>query len=630
MTRLRFPSSATPFALFTLRLLWVLLSFWTLTGGASANDIAQLAPGTEEYALGRHVSYLEDPSRKVTLAQVLSGQFDGAFVHNTSPSPNLGFTNATVWFKTTLRSDDPGVSEWLLEVQYPLLDYIDLHLVYAGTNERVVSYRGGDRVPFSERQVKHRNMLFKVPLAAGETVTMVMRVRTDSSMQVPLVLWNPQTLLERDQKEHLVLGAFYGILLAMLLFNLMIYLANRDINYLYYVAYLVSVMLFQSSLNGFAFAYLWPEQPWWANVATPFFVALVYTFIILFSREFLNLRKHLPKVDKVFKVFSGLFVMVMVASFLLSYTITIKVGTFLSMTATILVFTTGAACLRKGVLHAKYFMLAWSVLLFFIFVYTLKTFGVLPHVFVTEYGLQIGAALETVLLSYALAHRLRLLRMENENIQRGITETLEQRVRERTAELDIALNRLSDANQQLTTLSHTDSLTGLHNRAYFNQAFEKEWRRCQRAGEPISLLLLDVDHFKKVNDTYGHLGGDTCLKQVAATFLNVLQRPADAVFRMGGEEFVVLLPSTDGKGAFYVAERIRTAIESLDIPFEERTIPVTLSIGVCTQYPDRTADDESLMRNADLALYEAKNTGRNRTCVYTALQEENLLASPSV
>lgn len=622
MTWSRTSSKAASPTLTAIRCIASWLYFWLLLGNALANDVVLLPPETGQHPLGKHVSYLEDATRKVTVAEILSGKFDSDFVRNTSPSPNLGFTSSTYWFRTTLRSEDPGISEWLLEVQYPLLDYIDLHLVYAGPNARVISYRGGDRVPFSERQVKHRNMLFKVPLEAGETVTMLMRVRTDSSMQVPLMLWNPEALLERDQDEYLVLGAFYGILMAMLLFNLMIYLANRDINYLYYVIYLVSVQLFQGSLNGLAFEYLWPEHPWWANVATPFSIGLVYTSIILFTREFLNLRRHLPRIDKVFKVFSVLFVMVMVASVLLSYTITIKVGTFLTMMATFLVFTAGALCLKKGVLHAKYFMLAWTVLLFFIIVYALKTVGVLPHVFVTEYGLQIGAALETILLSYALAHRLRLLRMENEAIQRGITETLERRVRERTAELDVALKGLSDANQKLTALSQTDGLTGLHNRTHFNQVFGKEWRRCQRAGEPISLLLLDVDHFKKVNDTYGHLGGDTCLKQVASTFLSVLQRPADAVFRMGGEEFVVLLPATDGKGAFHVAERIRKAIESLDIQFEARRIPVTLSIGACTVRPDKTADEESLMRNADHALYEAKNGGRNRTCIFEMEQGE--------
>jgi len=186
MTRLRTSSSAALLPLSTFRLIAFWLFFWGWLGTASANDIVRLSSGTEQYSLGQRVSYLEDATRKITVAELLSGKFDGAFMRNTSPSPNLGFTSSTYWFKTTLHSEDSSVSEWLLEVQYPLLDYIDVHLVYSGTNQRVVSYLGGDRVPFSERQVKHRNMLFKIPLAAGETVTMLMRVRTDSSMQVPL------------------------------------------------------------------------------------------------------------------------------------------------------------------------------------------------------------------------------------------------------------------------------------------------------------------------------------------------------------------------------------------------------------------------------------------------------------
>ncbi|WP_168798682.1 diguanylate cyclase [Herbaspirillum sp. ST 5-3] len=597
---------------------------------ALASDVAELSASVDEYPLGRHLQFLEDPSGALTLQDLLSGRFDQGFAHNRSDSPNFGFTDSSYWFRIDLLNRETIASEWLLELQYPLLDYVDVHLIYAGPDKRVVSYRGGDRLPFSQRQVKHHNMVFKVPMKAGEAVSLLMRVRTDSSMQVPMTLWRPHALLERDQKEHLVQGAYYGILIAMLLFNLMIYLSIRDINYLFYVGYLASILLFQSTLNGLAFEYLWPDNPWWGNVSTPFSIGLVYTAIMQFSREFLQLRKNLPRMDKVFKVFLWLFVMVMLVSFALNYTVAIKMATFLTMIATVLLFFTGSLCLKNGVLHAKYFMLAWTVLLVFVFVYTLKTFGILPHVFITEYGLQIGAALETILLSYALAHRLRLLRLENESIQRGITETLERRVRERTSELDQALNNLADANRKLTELSHIDGLTGVGNRAYFNQVLCNEWRRSLRAGEPVSLLLLDIDHFKKVNDTYGHLAGDMCLKQVANAIRAVLQRPADGVFRLGGEEFVVLLPGTDPQGAFHVAERIRQEVARVEVRFEAHIIAVTVSIGVNSVVADSASEEESLIHDADLAMYEAKNKGRNCTCLFKSSQAPSLMPSDPI
>ncbi|GAB3552810.1 hypothetical protein GCM10027343_38860 [Noviherbaspirillum agri] len=139
MTRLPTSSSGVFLPRSAFRLIAALLFFWTVFGNASADDAVRLPPGTQHYALGPQVSYLEDAAQKITLADVLAGKFDSSFVRNTQPSPNLGFTSSTYWFKTTLRSEDSGTSEWLLEVQYPLLDYIDLHLVYAGPDARTVS-----------------------------------------------------------------------------------------------------------------------------------------------------------------------------------------------------------------------------------------------------------------------------------------------------------------------------------------------------------------------------------------------------------------------------------------------------------------------------------------------------------
>jgi len=179
-----------------------------------------------------------------------------------------------------------------------------------------------------------------------------------------------------------------------------------------------------------------------------------------------------------------------------------------------------------------------------------------------------------------------------------------------------AEKRLSEAASAMAQLAATDQLTGVANRRRFNEELGREWRRATREDGPLSLLLLDVDHFKIYNDTYGHQGGDDVLKTVAAAIQGALRRPNDLVARWGGEEFVVLLPGTDLRGAVEVAEIIRAAIEDLHIPHRAVAAGfLTVSIGVATGYPSRNQAPEPMLAEADANLYEAKRQGRNRVGV---------------
>lgn len=582
---------------------------------AHAGTGVTLVEGKDAYPLGHHLAYLEDKTGNLTLEDVRSEAYDGHFTASTSKSLNFGFTKSTYWFRLDIHNQDSPVSYWLLENQYPLLDYVDAYLIHPGSLP--VEKRSGDRLPFSQREVKHQHVMFGVPLSKGQSVRVYIRVSTESSMQMQKAqLLNTKGLQVRDHEERFFSGIYYGIVIAMLLFNLMIFLSIRDITYLYYVQYIFGWILFQMSLGGLAYEYLWPDFPDLGNSAHPFFIGFSYFAVLQFSRHFLKLKENLPRLDKFLLVLVAMSVLQMTASCFASYTIAIKMGTLCAMTGTVLVFATGVIAWRRGIRQAKYFMLAWSVLLASILVYALKTFGILPTVFITEYGLQIGSSLEVVLLSFALAHRMRLLKEENARIQKNSTEMLEQRVRERTAELDRTLARLEEANEKLTSLSYTDGLTGVKNRAYFDKLFEVEWRRAQRAREPLSALILDIDHFKDVNDKYGHLVGDICLKQVAECVRRIVSRAGDEVFRFGGEEFIVLLPSTAQEGAARLAELVRSQIEALAITVDDQHIRITVSIGIATLIPDENCDRESLIAKADAAMYEAKNAGRNRVCAY--------------
>lgn len=176
--------------------------------------------------------------------------------------------------------------------------------------------------------------------------------------------------------------------------------------------------------------------------------------------------------------------------------------------------------------------------------------------------------------------------------------------------------KLNEANQALTRLAGIDGLCGIANRRVFDESLGREWRRARRNGGPLSVIVLDVDHFKLFNDEYGHLAGDACLKRVAKALEGCLNRPNDLVARYGGEEFAAVLPETGMDGAEQVADAMRRAVASLAI--SHRVSPtaqhVTISLGVASCEPAQVSrmTEESFLRQADVALYSAKREGRNR------------------
>ncbi len=190
----------------------------------------------------------------------------------------------------------------------------------------------------------------------------------------------------------------------------------------------------------------------------------------------------------------------------------------------------------------------------------------------------------------------------------------------RSAQLQLAKH-----NRELTTLSLTDSLTGIANRRAFEQAFEREWRRAKRKQRPVGLLLVDADHFKQFNDTYGHTAGDEALRRLASAVDDVVARAGDVVARYGGEELVVLLPDTDLYGTLQVAERVHTTLRDEPIPFPDSPDEsrVTVSIGASVTLPDESLAPQAFIETADSALYAAKAQGRNQTAFKPYPEEQS-------
>lgn len=229
-----------------------------------------------------------------------------------------------------------------------------------------------------------------------------------------------------------------------------------------------------------------------------------------------------------------------------------------------------------------------------------------------------------------LEHELALRRHIEAELE-AIRDDLENRVRERThalearnAELNQLRFALEAANQRLKRLVAVDGLTGISNRRHFDRALDRELRRARRESLPLSLVFLDLDEFKRFNDTYGHARGDEVLRLVARTLDETFRRGGDLVARYGGEEFAVVLPGLDGRRAELYAERLRRRIWRLAIPYEASNVAdrVTISGGVATVPPGYIATADELLSAADKALYRAKCQGRNR------IASGNLLPPP--
>jgi diguanylate cyclase (GGDEF)-like protein len=194
---------------------------------------------------------------------------------------------------------------------------------------------------------------------------------------------------------------------------------------------------------------------------------------------------------------------------------------------------------------------------------------------------------------------------------RDLNAKLEEKVAERTADLVAANERLSILNLELEQISITDGLTSVFNRRFFMERIRQEVKRVNRYGSSVSVLMIDIDHFKKINDTYGHQAGDAVLANLAATIKRRL-RETDVLARYGGEEFVLIATPMELPGALILAERIRALVESTPLEHNGRRISVTVSIGISTWTPSLKEDFEELVRLADGALYRAKEEGRNR------------------
>jgi diguanylate cyclase (GGDEF)-like protein len=606
---------------------WLLLiiSIFCATAIFAATNFS--SPIRPSHTLVQHIEHLVDSKKQYSISNIL-GSTDNIWQAHNQGLTSLGISNEMHWFRFTLSNSNPLQSR-LLEIDNALLDNVNLWFVQ--DNKILAEYQVGDALPFSQRAVEHENFLFPVP-TNEQPVDVYVSTYSKGAMRLPLNIWQQEDYLKFTSQTGLVMGGFFGLMLAMGLSNLFFFITTRTPTFLVYASYVIFFALTLSALLGLGYRYIWPNSPWFQQHAVGIFANLTVWLSIIFCDLLLNVRTYNTRLSKLLNITAYAFLVGLIISLFIPLQVFLKA--FLLMLCVSGVFVLGVSIWLwiKGLAIARYYTFAWAVLFISGFAVSLDTLNIINFNLPSYYLLMLGAGIETVLLALILAishnqqrqalldTQAELLNKERQAqhaqkdmlaLQEGATEDLEYKVQERTLELEIALRELSETNHELQEKNTLDALTGIRNRSYFDKKYQAEVRRSRREQTQLSIVMMDIDHFKNVNDQYGHIVGDECIKSVAHTLSKALKRPSDDVCRYGGEEFALILPSTDLEGALVLVEQLRAQIEKTSIKVEDVSINITISAGIGTAIADLNQPEDIILALADKQLYAAKKAGRN-------------------
>ena len=547
---------------------------------------------------------------------------------------------APIWVRFNAINTSRVTGEWLLEVGWQLLDHVDVsqyNHVHKRWSQRMTA---GDLTPLQQRPIKHRHFLFPLELPQGELTSIYVRIASADVIFLTFDVWKDRAFWHHDQQRVFLLGLFFGILAVMSLYNLFLYISIKDKNYLVYVVYVATIILYALATTGVGSTYVWSESLWLKKRAYWLFASSGYLMAALFIRYFLSLKTYGGWLLHLNNFFLACWLLVTAACLLPATELLLAGMQPIAVLSLAAGMTTSIYLWVKGNIQAKYYTIAYVFLYVGTAILIMGLTGILPRSPLTEYSQRAGFVLELVLLSLALADRINRESASREDaqlvaldlsrkiskareeklivqeqvleLQRRTNEDLELRVLERTNELERAMKNLEMANKELSNLSFTDPLTKVYNRRYFDQILEEEIKRASRNRQPVTVAIVDIDHFKQVNDTHGHLIGDECLRLVAATLQQQLGRTGDLLARFGGEEFAIILPATTQENAMVAADRARKAVENLDFIHRSQRIHLNVSIGMAGWIPEIGETTEALIQAADSALYIAKRSGRNQ------------------
>lgn len=397
---------------------WFLCGLQLLMSSAFAADqvldASQLAK--TPVSLTPYFAVLEDASLTLTLADVQKAEIAANFKTDTPAADALGFgyTRSAYWLRLNLTNPGDQPLERMLEISYARLSSVQFH--QAGLHGACLSVTTGNVLPASTRPYKNRNFVFPVTLPAHSAQVVYLRLQSVAPIIVPAKLWAPQAFHIYERDDYVAQAWYFGIATAMVLFNLLLFIALRDSIYLLYVSFVTCMSLSMASQNGLAKEFLWPDATLWSDMSTSVGYAVSFLTLLIFMRRMLNTRVVIPGFDQFLKIVMAVHLIFLIG-FLVSLPAFLKPSAPLYLATALLILGTGLYCAYRRQRSAYFFLAAFTVLVIGIVVMVLTNFGLLPSNIVTMNALQGGSTFEMLLLALALADRFNEIRRDKESAQ---------------------------------------------------------------------------------------------------------------------------------------------------------------------------------------------------------------------
>lgn len=553
---------------------FIAMSIEILPASAETIDVSRAYPEM----IGQYFRIYRSDDVHISMDDALNALRNGYFTQSGNSVINFGIGSKPVWLALQVSNSGESAVQRNLLFETSWLDKVDAYFLQG--DRLAGSHHTGDSLLFSQRPVNHRFFVLGHAFETGET-TVLVRIASTDAMVLPIFFMSAEELADRNTLQAYGYGFMYGFILALVAYNLMLYIGLRASLYLFYSIYLLLFLALNAAYTGFGYQWLWPESPHWQQWANPVLMMACTVGGFAFALRFLDIKTTRPRIYRAVIGscfgFSAWALLALSAGSLVAALLIAIIFIFLFYVLTVIL---GVMSLQAGNRFAKYFLLASIFTICGGVITANAVWGYIPYNEFTYRATDIGMMIDAVLLALALAERFNINQSEKLLAEK---------------------------------MANTDPLTGLNNRRSFYKFVQPIWAMGLRSKSDTAVIMLDIDHFKLLNDNYGHALGDRVLVQLAET-LQKEARGGDILARWGGEEFLIFLPETRMVDAVAIAERMRNKICALQLVTDRaEKLSFTVSLGVASTHDGDISLDE-LIGEADRQLYRAKKQGRNCVC----------------